>query len=117
MGYVRRFSRPDQAALARPVATDPEWLSELPAVHDYLTAVRDEDGAARRTSTITIFCEQGAWKVFLNERTINASLCATGPTVKDALGALEIMLEGDDPPWRWNEVRTPPDRKKGRPSA
>lgn len=114
MGYVRRFARPDQAALARPVATDPDWVSEYPAVHDYLTAMRDDTGATRRTSTLTIFAEQGSWKCFLNERTLNASLCATGPTIKDAVAALEIMLEAEDTPWRWNEARTPPGPRKGK---
>lgn len=113
MGFVRKVARPDQASLARPLATDPEWVRDLPAVHEYLTSMCDEDGTARRTSTLTLFAEQGAWKVFLNERQLNASLCATGDTISGALAALEIMLEAESTPWRWNEVRPARPARKG----
>jgi hypothetical protein len=114
MGWVRKFSRPDQAALASTLAVDPDWMREYPAMHDYLTVSRDEEGRSRRTSTITVFAESGGFKVFLNERDLNASLCSTGETVAAALGALEVMLESDSPPWRWNETRPAPGGKKGR---
>lgn len=112
MGFIKRVSRPDQSSLARPIATDPEWVCELPALHEYLSSACDESGSVRRTSTLTLFAEQGSWKVFLNERQLNASLCASGDTVGAALAALEVLLEAENTPWRWNEVR--PARPQGK---
>lgn len=114
MGYVRKFTRPDQDSLARTIAHDAELSRDYPAIHDYLTAIRDDDGTPRRTSTLTVFCEAGGWKTFLNERQINASLCASGSTLSEALSGLEVMLEAENTPWRWNEVRPSGGGKKGR---
>lgn len=111
---VRRPSGPNGGPLA---AHDPDWVSEYPAVHDYLTAAVGPGGELRRTSTLTLFSEHGAWKLFLNERHSGASLCATGPTVGAALSALEVMLEAEDVPWRFSGPPSPPPaRRKGKGS-
>lgn len=117
MSWIRKFQRPDGPPPDAPAATDGEWMQDFPALHEYLTAVRDVDGKSRRTSTLTLFADGGSWKGFLNERALGCSLCATGSTIADVLSALEVMLEGDSPPWRWEERPGRPGGKKGRPGT
>lgn len=111
MGWIRKIQRPQVDAGAGNVAVDRDWVHELPALHEYLTVAADADGAPRRTSTLTVFAEHAAFKVFLNDRDTGASLCATGDSVRGALSALEVLLEGDSPPWRFYDR---PDTSKGK---
>jgi hypothetical protein len=114
MSWLREVRRPDGPLGAGGCARDPVWMSEYPAVHDYVTAGTRDDGTVRRTSTLTLFTEHGGWKVFLNDRDSGASLCATGDTVAGALSALEVMLEGENPPWRFSDRPRPAESKRGR---
>jgi len=103
MSWLKSVQRPDCASGSGGLVSDPVWLHEYPALHDYLTLGTGTDGLARRTSTLTLFAELGSWKCYLNERDAGASLCATGPSVQDALSALEAMLEAENTPWRFSD--------------
>lgn len=95
-------------------AHDAGWVQTYPALHEYLTCTLDDGGKPRLTATLNIFTEGGAFKLFLNDRSENASLCATGSTVSEALGALETMLESPNPGWRLKPLPEPPGGKNGR---
>lgn len=114
MGWLKAVRRPDGPLGSGGLARDPGWMSDYPAVHEYVTSGTNEDGTLRRTSTLTVFAEGGSWKVYLNERDAGASLCASGDTVAGALGALEVMLESECPPWRFSDRQGPANGKKGR---
>jgi hypothetical protein len=114
MGWVKKLSRPLGGAAAADAAVDPEWLQELPALHEYLVSRVGADGNPRRTCTVTLFAEDGSWKVFCNERQHGCSLCASGSSVAAALSALEVLLESEDAPWRWSEANGKP---QGRPKG
>jgi len=111
MSWLREVRRPEVGLGAGGLASDPVWLSEYPALHEYLTLGTRPDGSSRRTSTLTLFCEHSSWKCFLNERDAHASLCASGDTISGALCALEVMLEAEVAPWRFSD---PPAQENGR---
>ncbi len=95
-------------------SSDPDWLSQYPALHEYLTVRTRADGSPRRTASLTVFAEHGAWKVWFNERDSQCSLCASGSTIADSLSALEVMLESDCPPWRFSVLGIDSNSQKGR---
>jgi len=76
-----------------------------PAIWEYLVSERWEDGTARRTSTMTIFVEEGRVKLCLNDRQGQRSLWVSGATLLDALDALEGHLEQGTGDWRRNRVQ------------
>ena len=114
MSWLRQVRRPDGPLGAGGLARDPVWLQEYPAIHEYCTAGVHPDGSVRRVATITLFAEGGSWKCYFNERDAGASLCASADTVAGALAAVEVMLEGECPPWRFSDRPAGPHGKKGR---
>jgi hypothetical protein len=114
LSWIKQIRRPDMGQPGGVLAADSEWLRDFPALHDYLTLGTDSSGAPRRVSTLTLFAEHGSWKVFLNERDVGASICATGDTVNAVLSSLEAMLEADNCPWRFSGPPKSEPPKKGR---
>jgi len=114
MGWVRNIRSGGNGGVPGRAAVDAEWLSAYPAIHDHLVERTGPDGQPRRTSTVTVFADGPGWKVFLNERDANGSLCASGGSIAAALSALETMLEEDDPPWRFGEAEGQNSPKKKR---
>jgi hypothetical protein len=114
MSWIKKLRRPEDSPGGGAAASDPDWVSELPALHDYLTLLQDPDGSPRRPSTLTLFAEHGSFKVYLNDRDSGASLCASGSTVAATLSALEVMLEGDSAPWRFSDRVKPGSVGRGK---
>lgn len=114
MSWLKKLRRPEDSPGGGSAATDSDWMSDFPALHDYLTLLQDPDGGPRRTSTLAIFAESGSFKIYLNDRESGASLCASGGTIASALSALETMLEGDTAPWRFSDRPRPEPGRKGK---
>lgn len=89
---------------------DPEFQSQYPALFEYLTATQFPDGASRRTSSLTIFAEEGSFKACLNEREGGYALFVTEGRFLAVIEALELLLQEENPPWRKSR---PPGRPKG----
>lgn len=85
----------------RPVL-DPKFFKDYPALFEFLTAYAYPDGQVRTPSCFTVFAEDGAFKIVLNERDRNLSLWGTGQSFQDALKTLEERLKSDRPDWRKN---------------
>jgi len=74
---------------------------EYPQMIEYLTAERYPDGSARKPSSLVVLCDGQSWRVCLSDRDNERVLWKAGPTLKDALEAIELSLLGDDPTeWR-----------------
>ncbi len=114
MGWIKDLRGTGGAGGPDRDASDPLWVSKFPALHEYLTVRARADGSPRRTASLTVFAEHGAWKCWLNERDSQCSLCASGSNVDDALSALEVMLESDCPPWRFSVLGLEGNGQKGR---
>jgi hypothetical protein len=74
-------------------------LKGCPTVWDFLT-VTTVEGKSRMTSTISMWVQDGALTLCLNERDQNLSLFATGADLEEAYNELQAHLESDSPPWR-----------------
>jgi hypothetical protein len=75
-------------------------FESAPLTIEYLTNAVWEDGEERQLSTITIFRQDGAWKVWLNDRACERFVCLTGTTVEQAIASLEKQLREDTVAWR-----------------
>ncbi len=93
-------------------AYDSDLIALAPAVHEFLTASKDEDLRPRKTSTLTFFSEAGLFKVCLNEREQGLTLWATSDTFEGCLVALESILAAPVVPWRVVPQTGPQGQKK-----
>ncbi len=83
--------------------TDANVRAKYPALLEYLTTTKWEDGSPRETSTLTIFVEGGQFKVAVNDRALKRSVYVTARTLQDALAAAQEAVAGDAADWRaWN---------------
>lgn len=82
-------------------------LKELyPALAEFLTLARWDDGAEREPGTVMVLCEAGKWKAWLHDRAGRRSgwVSADGPI--ELLDCVEGSLLADSIGWR-------PDVKSG----
>lgn len=107
---MRYLSKPvvDQNGSATSAIVGDGWLpSKFPAVWEYLAVSVWDDGSARETATLLLFCEDGQVKVCLNDREAQRSAWASGRTLDDALEALEGGLEEGSTSWRKSVRKRP----------
>src|SRR5262249_24986254 len=79
---------------------DSMFVKDYPALWQFLTATEYKPGEPRERSSLTMFVEEGSFKLCLSERTKNCSCWATGPTFLEALEALERRITSASPEWR-----------------
>lgn len=89
-------------------AEDTSFKSQFPAVYEYLTSTVYPDGSVRRTSSISVFVEDGLWKAALNDRDQDLVLFVAESSFQALLEALELLLQEDQVPWR--KSKRPPPR-------
>jgi len=82
------------------VVTDVAFTRQLPALFEYLTLRSYENGTPRQTACMTVFCEDGLFKVCLNDRDAQRSAWVASETFQGALVALEAGLVEDSHQWR-----------------
>jgi len=77
-----------------------EFAKKFPAIWEYLSADRWEDGKVRQTSTLQLFGDRGIIKAALKDRE-NGIICFVGGRDPDeALEALESALRAGTAEWR-----------------
>lgn len=78
--------------------------SEFATLHtclaEYLTSEAWEDGSARITSSLLIFVEGGLYKACLNDRALERTGWATGPSLEACLASLDAAIASDGIEWR-----------------
>ncbi len=95
---AKATANPEQAA-------DKELEKLYPIVHGFMTCREgDKKGEFRETASLTLFCEDGMFKVCLSDRESGATLWASSASFQGALDALEATAGKDEPGWR---VRKP----------
>jgi hypothetical protein len=75
-------------------------IKGAPTVACFLGSDAWPDGDLRERATLIVFVEDGAFKVCLSEKNLNATLWATSATWEGLLEALEDRLTADAPDWR-----------------
>lgn len=81
-------------------AADPGFAAEYPCLYEQLSCIVWDDGSPRETSTLMVLCEQGVFKLGLNDRASLRSTWVSGDTLNAALEALESGLSSGRVEWR-----------------
>jgi hypothetical protein len=100
MGVVRKRDVQTPVPSDRAASGGGEFSSAFPGLFEMLSLTQYSDGAARRTATLTVFCDAGECKVCLNDRDNGLTAWASGDDVFGAMRALEAALVGDTVVWR-----------------
>lgn len=90
--------------------TGDDWVL-YPSLMEYLTEERYEDGSPRRTSTITVFAQDGQIKGSLNDRDTDRVAFATAASIEELLGVFEAKLASSSIEWRQPQGKRPAKRK------
>lgn len=97
------MKRPTQvapAAGAPAVSSDEEMSLLYPGIWEYMVETAWDDGKPRRTSTLTVFCEDGVVKVCLSDRELDKTTWASGTSLADCLAAMEAKMQAGETEWR-----------------
>lgn len=100
--FIQRAMKAAPAAGAT-APPDAYFAEAYPAVWEFVTVTHvDLDGLEmkRQTATMSIFAQDGLWKVFLNDRETKQCVCVAAVTFTALLEVLEATLQGDEVPWR-----------------
>lgn len=96
---MRRVTNADALGAMVPMV-DVKWQANHPLLYEHLTSEKWEDGAARETSTLTIYLDSGLWKVCLNNRAEKLTAWLTAETWGKMLDGLEKGLADGTLDWR-----------------
>jgi len=97
---LKRLSETKKVSAKGPAASDGDFLKSYPSLFEQLTSREFGKGEPRKTSSLSIFADNGAWKAFLNERNDAMSLCVSADSFTGVLDVLEAALGSSDPDWR-----------------
>jgi len=101
---MSQFVKKAKASESGPVdpvgGLDADWLKRHPALVEYLTLDRFDDGSRRETASITLFAGEGMLKACFNDRANRRMAFVSGSSPSALLGALERGLSSDSLEWR-----------------
>ncbi len=83
-----------------PLTADTAGAAKYPTLVEYLTCLTYDDGTSRETSTVSLFIEDGKWKVAVNDRDLRRSAYVTGDTLQGVLSLAEKGLANHTLDWR-----------------
>jgi len=90
-----------------PPVKDSSFETDYPSIFEHLTCEAYQDGEVRETSTFTVFCKCGLFKVSLADRNNKDVTFASGETLKGALEQLELSLSSGKADWLQRSDRQP----------
>lgn len=93
------ITEPGVSRPASKVVSD-DFSKKHPALWEYLTVDRFDDGTARETATLLLFVEDGLVKGCLNDRAGARSCWVSATSMGGLLGLLEEALQSDQAEWR-----------------
>lgn len=85
------------------------WGDQFPVLFDYLTATTWEGGEPRETANLTLFWQDGMFKVCIHDKDLNRVLFVAGASVLEALSRADRDIESGRADWRPSKDR--PGRK------
>lgn len=99
-----KFAKPGAAPPTVPSSggdlRDEVFAATFPAIAEYLTLTKWESGKPRKTTTLTLFVEDGAFKVCVNDRDGGRVAFVTGNALGEVWDALEGGLATASLDWR-----------------
>lgn len=100
MSLLKRSPRETEASQPDCPGSEVECRIVLPALHEFLTLPRWDDGCARKLGTISVFWEDGFWKAWLNDKDGQRSVCVAALSLSALLLLVDEKLVTDDLQWR-----------------
>jgi hypothetical protein len=97
---MKRPAQQQLAAGAPAVSSDEEMSLLYPGIWEYMVETAWDDGKARKTSTLTVFCEDGLVKVCLSDREQDKTTWASGTSLADCLASMEVKIATGNVEWR-----------------
>lgn len=97
--YIRRNS-PTAGEVSLQAVDGGRFAMQYPAIWEYLSCDRWEDGKARQTSTLQLFGDRGSVKAALKDREAGSICFLSGRNVEEALEALEGALRAGTAEWK-----------------
>jgi hypothetical protein len=96
------MKRPEKAHKGDPLGTPAkgDLLSHCPALWEFLTCDKFDDGTIRERSTLTFFCDGPAAKLCLTDRAADRIAFAAADTLDAALILLNEQIECGTLLWR-----------------
>lgn len=88
---------------------DADLRENFPALYEFLTVTRWEDGGERQVATLLVFVEDGSWRVCLNDREQARTAWSAGQSLWVAVQELECGLASGTQSWRRS---SPPGKKR-----
>jgi hypothetical protein len=109
MALVRRFGGGAKGGAGAAASTEGDIASEFPELVEWLSALVWAEGEDRQTGTMMVFCEDGKWKAWLNDRDAGLSAFVTAATLDALLNAAcnALCAEGGD----WRPTKRPPGKR------
>lgn len=77
-----------------------EFALHYTTLWEYLTLSRFEDGSPRKTSSLTVFADDGCLKAVLKDRDASLCLWAAAPSMTGLFTLLDSMLNNPETAWR-----------------
>lgn len=112
MTFLRKKQAPSDPPADGSAAGGGEWSSSLPALLEFLAAVRWSDGTSRVPGTITLFADAGAWKLCLADKDQGRVAFVSASDPQGALSAAERGLVSDSLDWRAQRANSSAPRRK-----
>lgn len=109
MAFVKR--KPDQVAAEAAVSEDCAFARDYPAIWEYLTMEKWDDGDTRETSTLLMLFEDGCFKACLNDRALGRSAWTTADSPSKALQRLDNAIQQGSADWRAKKQFNGPKRR------
>lgn len=75
-------------------------LAMFPHVLEFISACVWPDASARSPGTVTLFTQDGRWKIVLNDKNTGECCFVSGETLDEAFVSAESVLEGGGGDWR-----------------
>ena len=108
--YLHRLTPEANGAVPLNVSSDTTFADHYPALLEYLSENRWEDGTARECATLTVFFEDGLFKCCLNDRANSRVAWCSSLLWDDLLEQLDHGIQEGKLAWRLSKF---PARKKG----
>jgi len=106
--YIRKEQAPKGPGGAQGKVVPPEDIvSRFPALWEYLSLDRWEDGKKREVSSLTLFWGDGRLKAALNDKANGRVLFSAGTSLSDLLVSLEAALVSGDAEWKVSAAGRP----------
>lgn len=79
---------------------DPAFLAAFPAIAEFMTLDKWDDGKPRAPSTLTLFASDGRLKASFNDKALDRVGFLTADTLEELLVELNASLEANTLDWR-----------------